>query len=145
MLTVIRSSKPTIPTAAAAWPAEAAQVARRLHNQGYDCLWIAPTERRLRDRRLAWPTGCTPRFHTFRQFVSLALSYTPDDRRLLDATERLPRLARAWQAVSGRVPGGTLVQSLDRLVYDWQICGVPAPSEPADLVDTVVRTYLDEL
>src|SRR5437899_1212612 len=128
MLTIIRSPVPCIPVDPCAWPAEAAELLRApaAHPERY--LWLVPTERRLQALRCGaggeCPATLTPRVETFPAIVSLALSYCPEPRRRLASAQRLPRLARAWQVVSGRVAGPSLVQSLDRLVYDWQACGV---------------------
>lgn len=145
MLTVVRSPISRIPTEPGAGPAEAADLLAPAIQRPERCLWLVPEESRLGPTQSSWRSTVTPRFHTFREFVALALSYTLDQRRVFEAAERLPRLARAWQVETGHPAAAGLVQRLDRLVYDWQVCGVEPPSKTSDVAENVVARYLREL
>jgi RecB family exonuclease len=148
MLMIVRSPLPRLPLEPASAPAPLLPLLRRLEQQPQRFRWIVPSGRRrralLHDRLRTAGGGASllPGLHTFESFVSEALEYSVHQRPCVTGPERLLRVARAWQEVSGRPPGKGLVRQLDRFVRDWQACALDPPAQPADLFESYVLHYL---
>jgi RecB family exonuclease len=148
MLMIVRSPLPRLPLEPASAPAPLLPLLRRLEQQPQRFRWIVPSGRRRRAvlhdglRTAGGGASLLPGLHTFESFVSETLEYSVRQRPCVSGPERLLRVARAWQEVSGRPPGKGLVRQLDRFVRDWQACGLDPPAQPRDLFESFVVHYL---
>jgi hypothetical protein len=114
------------------------------------CVWIVPTGRRRRALVQEWlgekrTAAILPKFHTLESFVSQELQYSARPLKQIGGPERILRLARAWQEITGRTAGAGLIHQLDRLVRDWQAGGLPLPNPPKDDFERLIVRQLEEL
>jgi ATP-dependent helicase/DNAse subunit B len=86
-----------------------------------------------------------PGLHTIKSFAAQALEYSLKQLPEISGPERLLRVARHWQEVMQRSPGGRLVRQLDRFIRDWQACNLDVPSRPADYLELLVQRYCQGL
>src|SRR5947209_10861814 len=143
MLTIIRSPIPGILQAGESLPGDAADLLNRVGERPQRFVWIVPTGRRRRALVQEWlgekSAAILPKLHTLESFVLQALGHSFRQQRQIGGPERILRLARAWQEITGRVTpaagrqwhlGAGFIHQLDRFVRDWQACGLPVPSAP---------------
>ncbi len=150
MLTIIRSPMPGILQSGENLPGEAADLLKRLEQRPQRFVWIVPTGRRKRALGQEWlkekkAAAILPKLHTLESFVSGALEYSVRQQRQIGGPERILRLARAWQEITGRAAGAGLIHQLDRFVRDWQACGLPVPDSPSDDFERLIVRQAEEL
>jgi RecB family exonuclease len=151
MLTIVCSPLPSIPSEPASLPREVSDLLERLEQRPQRCQWIVPTGRRRRALLHDWlrtedrSASLLPGLHTIKSFAAQVLEYSPRQLPQISGPERLLRVARAWQEVMGRAPGGGLVRQLDRFIRDWQACNLDIPSKPANIFERLVQRYWNDL
>ncbi|MGE3807016.1 MAG: PD-(D/E)XK nuclease family protein [Gemmataceae bacterium] len=151
MLRLLRTPEPALSLDPAAWPGPLLPFLQPLHDEPRGCVWIVPTGRRQRAllhewlRRSERPALVLPGLHTLESFVAQVLEYSTRQRPRLDGTERVVRMAHAWQQATGHMPGPGLVGQLSRFVRDWQAVGLPIPDQPGHAFERALQHYLDGL
>src|SRR5438132_2844410 len=147
MLTIVRSPLPRVHSEPASRPQAVSDLLRRLQERPQRCQWIVPTGRRCRALLHEWletkdrSASLLPGLHTIKSFAAQALEYSPKQLPQISGPERLLRVARHWQEVMQRSPGGRLVRQLDRFIRDWQACHLAVPAKPADNFELLVQRY----
>src|SRR5689334_23359245 len=138
MLTIVRSPLPTALSEPVSLPSDVSDLLGRLQERPQRCQWIVPTGRRCRALLHQWleskdrSAALLPGLHTIKSFAAQALEYSLKQLPQISGPERLLRVARHWQEVMERSPGGRLVRQLDRFIRDWQACYLDVPAKPTD-------------
>src|SRR5262249_9868732 len=115
------------------------------------CQWIVPTGRRCRALLHEWletkdrSAALLPGLHTIKSFAAQLVEYSPKQLPQISEPERLLRVARHWQELMQRSPGGSLLRHLDRFIRDWQACDLEVVSKPGDSFDLLVQHYCQGL
>lgn len=151
MLMIVRSPLPSSASEPGSLPEGVSTWLKRLERRPQRCQWIVPTGRRRRALLHDWlqernhSASLLPGLHTIQSFAAQILEYSTRQLPQINTPERLLRVARAWQEVMGRSPGGGLVRQLDRFLRDWQASNLAVPSKPADNLELFVQRYYNGL
>src|SRR5438132_12070957 len=110
MLTIVRTPLSSV-SEPGSLPAELSRSLKGLEEQPQRCQWIVPTGRRRRALMRNWlrtekrNASLLPGLHTMKSFADQVLQYSPKQWPQINAAERLLRVARACQQVTGRSAG----------------------------------------